>query len=183
MSTDVAASSRRRQGLLMQTAFKLETVQVSNDAASKAFLSSGAFATKGQSSSHWSERRADMRREIQVTSNTSTVRYFSLFPVFGLLLFFRHISTWLAVRIITPRPSKGYFVLSEGCCALVSAIPASRVSSPSVTIPPHSPEHMPPHPRHCHQRHRHQWHHCHLQLFTYMPTFHSLFSPHPSTPH
>ena len=136
MSTDVAASSRRRQGLLMQTAFKLETVQVSNDAASKAFLSRGAFATKGQSSSHWSERRADMRREIQVTSNTSTVRYFSLFPVFGLLLFFRHISTWLAVRIITPRPSKGYFVLSEGCCALVSAIPASRVSSPSVTIPP-----------------------------------------------
>ena len=44
----------------------------------------------------------------------------------------------ITADIIATSPFKGYFVLSGGCCAPVSAIPASpRVSSPSVTIPPH----------------------------------------------
>ena len=184
MSTDVAASSRRRQGLLMQTAFKLETVQVSNDAASKAFLSRGAFATKGQSSSHWSERRADMRREIQVTSNTSTVRYFFHFFLClvssSFFVIFPHdwrcalsppahprvILFWAKDAALSFQP----FPLPE-CRHLASQSPPltrayaaasaslSSTSSSSVTSLSSPTFHLD------------------------MPTSHILFGPHPSTPH
>ena len=63
------------------------------------------------------------------------------------LLFSSHLSAGcflIIAGIITGTPFRGYFVLSVGCCAPVSAIPASRVSSPSVTTPP-----IPPHQSIC----------------------------------
>ena len=173
-------------------------MQVSNDAASKAFRSGEVAGlcykeivghaiaiamstgqTHGTKLFTWPNTNRTLVTDFVIHPYHCPLLLFLLIflPVFSPHLSARSFLTIAPAGIITT-PFRGYFVLSVGCCAPVSAIPASRVSSPSVTIPPLPPhqsiystsaEHTP-HPCHCHQRHH--CHHYHPITSSFLP--HSL---------